>query len=856
MKITRLNPNLAGSTKNKGIFNPAFDWRLNKQKSMNPDLIDTSYKKEWLNYQIDLRIPVYFMPKAVYDKAKIIYPHMTTTIGTVKNATIMVSMPVHAVEISRGKNSLDNAQANIIYEPTVWIKIKTNTYVHYQKPIRDGQSYVIKAYTNNPKDWFRKNIPAEFATPDLLEKAEDWLFHYSLKDQLENQTSLLCDHLPDLLKEYARIKGYTETILKNASQYKIDYDVYKTVFYQLKKQLIDKRNFDPAIYSNQYLLLMANLEQLHLKESVLPHISGDIPLKGNYNPQQRLAVRSPFSMSLLQSVAGSGKSHTVLGRIKYLLKSGVKPEEITVLSFTNAAADHITAKLGNKINSMTIAKMVHDIYQHNLKHILSNADTLINSLRLTYAGENMIINDFIKLLIIMKQNNNQHAQTDMLYFINENYSLIVNALNRVNQTTLGLEEILSYLNADHWNDPFKTKYLIVDEVQDTSIFQFIYLLHYAATKNISLFFVGDASQTLYAFRNADPNALNALEKTNYFHIFKLETNYRSKAPILMFANKMLDTIQANEYAKLKLKPCPENSKLDQNEFLNRVEYVNSGISYAKDINANRLLVVYQGELKQFLTDALENHKQVAFLGYTKKTAEATINVLKYMFPRAKIAVLTPLNRGEISLLSDYLYHYGREMEFIDIDNFEKMFEQALIGKSDVLQDGNLSILDIKNIVKQLMDNINDFWVKERNKYKQGVITHKTLIERITREILDFEIAYNQQAQTYFDTDTEEQAKAMKDANFVVSTIHSTKGLEFDECVVMLTNTTHMTQEQRRLYYVSLTRAKEKELLLEVTNGEQVIYDLWNECVMSLGTRKEGNKNDRQQLNNTRSNQSS
>lgn len=844
MAITNLNPNFVGSTTHKGIFDPKYDWRLNKQKNMNPDLIDTPYKREWIQFQTDLRIPLYYMPKAVYDAAKIIYPHLTTTIGSHNGATIMLSMPVHAIEIVRGKQSLDGSQSSIIYEPTIWIKRKNATFVHYEGNIRDGESYVIKTYTNNPKGWFRKNIPAEFATSQLLEKAEDWLYNYSLKDQLDKQSKLLCEKLPELLKEYARIKGYTEVILKNASQYKIDYDIYKTVFYQLKKQLIDKKRFDQAIYSNQYLLLMANLEQLHLKENSLPSISGNIPLEGNYNPQQQLAVRSPYAMSLLQSVAGSGKSHTVLGRIKYLLKSGIKPEEITVLSFTNAAADHITAKLGNRINSITIAKMVHEIYQHNLKHILSNDDTLINSLRLTYNGENMIINDFIKQLLVMKENNNQHAQTDMLYFINKNYPLIVSALNRVNQTTLGLEEILSYLNADHWKDPFDTKYLIVDEVQDTSIFQFIYLLHYASTKNISLFFVGDASQTLYAFRNADPNALNALEKTKYFHIFKLETNYRSKAPILMFANKMLDTIQANEYAHLQLKPCPENNKLDLHEFVNRVQYVNSGIQFTKDINANRLLPVYQGKLKDFLTDALRNHKQVAFLGYTKKTAEATINVLKYLFPQAKIAMLTPLNRGEISLLSDYLYHYGREMEFIDVNNFEEMFDQALIGKIDVLQDGNLTILDIKSIVKQLMDNIGKYWTQEKEKYKQGIITHNTLIRRITQKILDFEIVYNQQVQSYFDTDAEEQEKAMKDADFVVSTIHSTKGLEFDECVVMLTNTTHMTQEERRLYYVSLTRAKEKELLLEVTNGDPVINKLWQACVDNLNSQKEGNQNDR------------
>ena len=95
---------------------------------------------------------------------------------------------------------------------------------------------------------------------------------------------------------------------------------------------------------------------------------------------------------------------------------------------------------------------------------------------------------------------------------------IISLLDTIKQTSLELEIIICYQRIDTMAEPthVNCKYLIIDEVQDNSIFEFIYVLKYITKHAQSLFIVGDASQTLYEFRSANPRALNTLEGSGVF----------------------------------------------------------------------------------------------------------------------------------------------------------------------------------------------------------------------------------------------------------------------------------------------------------------------------------------------------
>lgn len=151
-----------------------------------------------------------------------------------------------------------------------------------------------------------------------------------------------------------------------------------------------------------------------------------------------------------------------------------------MLSFTNAAADNITAK-NEQVGSMTIARMIHDIYSPNHpNHELSSIDTIINSLEIFFPGDDFASRFRAHLLRVDK--NETHAFTAMNTLIERNYDQVIAALDRIRQTSMELEIIIRYQQIDVMAEPphVRCRYLIIDEVQDNSIFEFIYVFKYVS----------------------------------------------------------------------------------------------------------------------------------------------------------------------------------------------------------------------------------------------------------------------------------------------------------------------------------------------------------------------------------------
>ena len=149
--------------------------------------------------------------------------------------------------------------------------------------------------------------------------------------------------------------------------------------------------------------------------------------------------------------AGTGKSTLILGRIDYLMTCGVNPNDIMVLSFTNAAADNIKEKNPN-VHSMTIASMIHEIYSANFSgHELSSLDTIINSLDIYYPTTVGTQSPQQKVAVTFKRRcsriirNDANAFTDMNNFIEENYDDVIAILDTIHQTSLELEIIICYI---------------------------------------------------------------------------------------------------------------------------------------------------------------------------------------------------------------------------------------------------------------------------------------------------------------------------------------------------------------------------------------------------------------------------
>lgn len=847
MTPTFFSKELTGKQKQDGIFNPRFALQNTSVAPLNPDLIDTPYFERKSHYQKQVRIPTYLISRKAFRNQRNIgqLPYENAqTVLVEQNRQISVSLPVHSIEmLFRGtytNRRLDQVQ--IVYEPTIWINNDQNQIYQQKDNWQVGNSLVIKNYLANPKKWFEQELTKIDPTKKWQTKFDEWFKQYNLYDQLNLQADYLQNHLGELGDALLDNNLWGEKILNNLASYNENLSSYRTFYDVMLKHNLSQDRLIDLLSANEYLLLIANLEQLHGVRNYLPCVNNQYPCTSTqYNKQQLAAINTNQPLNLLQSVAGSGKSHTILGRIRYLLYLGVPAKNITAISFTNAAADHITDKIKKPINSLTIAKMLHTIYQANMKQELSTIPTVINSLKLSFGLNNDTVNSFIYYLNRLN-NGEKQAQTQLLHFVNKNYSNVVQMLTIINQTTLELEEIFCYLNANAWQDPFETQVLIVDEVQDTSIFQFIYLLHFATVKKLNLMLVGDASQTLYAFRDADPNALNALESTKYFKTFKLETNYRSKPGILLFANSLLANIKANQYAHLQLHAQDFDAQghnleggpsLTRSKFKDEVQYTPNMLGHAEDINKASLKLLYQNGLHNFLNEGLAQHEKIAFLGYTQKEAKSVEEALNELYPDKKIALLYSSRGKATNIISSYLSKYAQELNYLPLFNFVDMLEKAIIGKIKTLDLPYKGEDALWPLLRELQKQAPERWNMLLTQMSNNQITKQQAINYFKNFLMQFEINYNVEQQQLLDDANKDSSEEVDQADFIIATIHAVKGLEFDRTVILLTDTNRMTQEERRLYYVALTRAKNKEALIDVNNGTSLIAMLYDQCQNNL-----------------------
>lgn len=829
---------LVGSKSHTGLFSGHYNLTSNQDEVMNPELIDTDYGSSTQLFNRNTIIPTYEISKQDYLKQNKIYLPVSNRDQGIINKQgkhLIITLQIHAVQLIYQKQSkYDHHLKNVIvvYEPSIWLK--QNDKVTYFKHYRDAKtddSIVLRGYTLKPVSWLKKNLAkfaADFVYQDYLQRL---IADFDLSKAISDQASDLSEHVGQLLAEYGSDLLFVKHFLAKSVNWRLTFADYRQIYQQIQKLNLSPIQFNQLVSANEYLLLIANLEQLKQINRQIPVPKHCDFAGGNYNKAQRKAIISNQPLNLLQSVAGSGKSHTILGRIAYLLKSGVKAEEITVLSFTNAAADHITNSVKGNINSLTISKMVHEIYQANSTNLLSNTQTLINSLILHNQDHNDVIQDLISLLYQV-ENNQKQAQNKLMHFISVHYNTITQKLNEIRQTTLILEEIYCYLKLEKWQDPFPTKYLIVDEVQDTSVYQFIYLLHYACFHKLNVFFVGDASQTLYEFRNADPNALNALEASGYFATYKLETNYRSCPEILQYANTVLRDIKANQYAHLMLRPAKKEA-VTKDSFLKHVKYLDSNLNSRRDLTDNNLYALYKQSVASFLQDKLAKKQKTAFLGYTQKEAQVTKDVLEALFPQAKTVLLSPARSNSFNFLSRYLAEYSSELKFYPSQDFVSFLIDASLGKLSSKERKKIDPDELSDMLTRFKTVIKPYWDLKYFSYQKGNLSYAKLLNLMEDRILSFEIDYNTENQKLLDDTATQNTEKIKDADFILSTIHGTKGLEFDNCVVLLTNTSHMTQEQRRLYYVALTRAKYSEYLIELSAGDKVMQQKYLQILTDL-----------------------
>lgn len=663
-----------------------------------------------------------------------------------------------------------------------------------------------------------------------IDEVAEWMADYDVHERIcrlaaqwsgDGVAEIIADHITQLFAAGTpddKTLGHLAMQLRYLETYNVTLQAYRTIHAAIDAACqpdialtLSKQNLN--------LLMSHTLEQLSAVKDQLavPSQTGS----GNWTPapyfsaQQRAAISTPGACTLVQAGAGTGKSTVILERIQFLEAHGVDPKDIMVLSFTNAAADNILAKNPN-VGSMTIASMIHQIYALNHPtHQLSQIDTILNCLDIDFPNDDAA-RAFRKILLDVKKNT-PGATTLLNAFLEKHGARALEILDKLGQTCLELEIVMAYQGRDTMVEPaeLNSKFLIIDEVQDNSIFEFIYLLTYVTKHRENMFIVGDASQTLYEFRSSNPKALNALEESGVFDTFQLTTNYRSNQEILDFANVHLADIEANRAAQLRLQAnslAAPTAKSFQDKVTLNYQHTRSLNNFTKE----ELGTVIGAEVRPYIEACLSRGEQVAFLAHTKREIAAVERKLKEMFPSQHVANLISNQVYATTVFSQYIKMYWNDVLQVDPADASFVVHKGVNENLQQLtRNADAAAAPVAKMTSEWWlasgTSING-WV---GLYQAGQLTAEAFFEQLKRNLLDYEINHNAVKAALMNQKNRERKEmnVQAQSRLVVSTIHGAKGLEFDNVVVVHKFTPQMDEADKRMHYVAFTRAMKSEYIL-------------------------------------------
>jgi len=284
------------------------------------------------------------------------------------------------------------------------------------------------------------------------------------------------------------------------------------------------------------------------------------------NEEQYKAATSTANQNLIIASAGTGKTSTIVGRIAYLLNSGVAPQEILLLTFTNKAAAEMVARVAEYFGA-DVAKKIdagtfHAVSYRWLKKrdkrvVLKQQRELKTLFRSVFEKRSfMHIDAEVQpyggnhLYDLYSFYQNTELERDFESWLIEKYpehELFAMIYADVVDEFEALKKEYGFLNFNDLLLEFRKmakeaelgyKEVLVDEYQDTNALQGTLI---DAMNPPSLFCVGDYDQSIYAFNGADISIIGSFtKKYPDAVVHTLTKNYRSSKPILSLANKVIE----------------------------------------------------------------------------------------------------------------------------------------------------------------------------------------------------------------------------------------------------------------------------------------------------------------------------
>ncbi|BFU77085.1 ATP-dependent helicase [Arcobacter sp. 15-2] len=284
----------------------------------------------------------------------------------------------------------------------------------------------------------------------------------------------------------------------------------------------------------------------------------------NLNDEQYSSATAILGHNLTIASAGTGKTSTIVGRIGHLLHSGVKPEQILLLTFTNKAAAEMIMRVAKFFDETTAKSIVSGTF-HSVSYKLLKKEQLPITLKQPNELKTLFKSIYEKRVFVDQTDvkpydggylydmyslylNSSYDEDFETWMGNKNedqkqytliYQDVVDEFNKLKKKYgyVNFDDLLTNMIELQQTKAYDFVEILVDEYQDTNPLQGKILDGF---KPKSLFCVGDYDQSIYAFNGSDINIISSFD-TRYHkaEIFTLDKNYRSTAPILNLANKVI-----------------------------------------------------------------------------------------------------------------------------------------------------------------------------------------------------------------------------------------------------------------------------------------------------------------------------
>lgn len=591
----------------------------------------------------------------------------------------------------------------------------------------------------------------------------------------------------------------------------------------------------------------------------------------NLNKEQIEAVKTIDGPVLVMAGAGSGKTKVLTTRIAYLIEEGIPSYNILAITFTNKAATEMRDRVSNLIGD--VSSFIGTFHSLGVRIIRENHDILGLPNNFTIIDSDDTNTIIKKLLKEMNLDSKQYSPSyvrNRISFI-KNQMLTDGELDRLFNTPMDKVVVEVY---HRYNNKLKTsasvdfddllllpvnlfkerkdileyyqdkyRYILIDEYQDTNPVQYK-LSVMLSNKYKNIFVVGDMNQSIYAFRQADFRNISNFEKDfKGAKVIKLEHNYRSTNNILSAANEVIK--HNTERKDLKL-------------FSDNGDGVK--IKYMRAYDEKHEIALVIDEIKHLLSEGYKN-EDIAILYRTNAQSRAIEDVfLAKGIPYKVFGSYYFYNRKEIKDLISYLrliYNPHDEISLRRVINTPKrgIGESAIAAIEERAKQQNISMFDaletrkeleFKEIIEDLIKRSESLSltelideVLERSGMKKELESSKALEDEIRlenlMEVKSITASFEERTGSANLGDFLEEVSLIADISnhtedgdvVTLMTLHSAKGLEFPVVFLVgmeeglfphnMSLMENNLEEERRLCYVGITRAKER---LYLTNAKR------------------------------------